>query len=98
MANTAAPSRVQQFQPPAHERKTPLDGEKIAFTGLDSTVAFTVHFKGNKVVIEAMENGKPDINRKINPTFGNRRVIDSQLYETADAIREFLFNLKADAQ
>jgi len=94
MSNSMAPSRVQLFQPPAHERKKPQEGEKIAFTGADSTVAFTVTFKSGKVVFEKMENGKPDVTRRINQKFGNVRTVEAQLYEVADMIREHLFGIK----
>lgn len=74
-------------------KKKPIDGGRMEIAGRDGTVAFSVTFKGKKVTIERL--GEPEVVRMIG-TFGNRRVIDAQLYDVADKIREFLFDLKDD--
>ena len=88
-----APSRVQQFQPPPHKRQKPNDGERVDFLGEKET-AFHVTFKGKKVIIELIEDANPDLSFKLNPTFGNRRVLDSQLFEVAEMARHYLWGIR----
>lgn len=97
MSHSGAPSVVSPIQPAKPKLPAPIQGEERPYVGYDGTTAFTVKFGKDAVMIKMVKDGKPDTARSINRKFGNIRNVDGQLYEVADLIREYLFNLKEEA-
>ena len=87
-------SVVNAPQPVAMKKPAPVNGEIRTFMGGDGYTAFTVTFKENSVVIEKAADAVPDINRTIVPKYGNIRLIEGQMHQTADLLLEYLFNIK----
>jgi hypothetical protein len=92
-----APSVVNPVQPAKPKLPPPIQGEERSWPGYDNSVALTVKFGKNAVMIKVPPDGKPDTMRTIHKKFGNIRNVDGQLYEIADLIREYLFDLKEEA-
>lgn len=97
MSHSGAPSVVNAPQAAKPKLPAPVQGEERPFVGYNGTTAFTVKFGKDAVMIKAVKDGQPDAARTIHRKFGNIRNVDGQLYEVADLIREYLFNLKEEA-